>query len=235
LTEPLAVPEWKEKRHEVYYYLNLVAEVERRFLGRSTVGTSEPDISLSISEARQQSARQWLADSGVDLLKPIVAVGAGSTNSMAKRWGTQNFAEVAERLHIELDIQVFLVGTASEADDSADIMRSVSFPIVDLTGRTSVAEAAAILSVADLLVSNDMGLAHVAPAVGTRTAVIFGPTNPLTTRPFSDQAVVIRHEVECSPCMLRDCPIDHRCMSGVTVERVLNVCRTLLSEPLQPE
>lgn len=235
LTEPVAVPEWKDKRHEVYYYLNLIAEVERRFLGTSTVGAFSPDISLSISEERQQKARQRLQNSGINLSKPIVAIGAGSTNSMAKRWGKSNFSDLAERLHNEFEAQLFLVGAASEADVADEIKKAVSFPMLDLTGQTNIAEAAAILSMADLLVSNDMGLAHVAPAVGTRTAVIFGPTNPVTTRPFSDQAVVIKHEVECSPCMLRECPIDHRCMTRVSVNRVLEVCRSLLVDPLSTE
>jgi len=86
------------------------------------------------------------------------------------------------------------------------------------------------LSVANLLISNDIGLAHVAPAVGTRTVVIFGPTNPVTTRPFSPLAEVVRHEVECSPCMLRECPIDHRCMTRVTVEQVFDVAKSLLGK-----
>ena len=235
LTEPVPVPEWKEKRHEVYYYLNLIAEVEKRFLGRSTIGAFKPDISLSVSDERQQIARRRLESSGIDLSKPIVAVGAGSTNSLAKRWGTQNFADLAGRLNRELSAQIFLVGAASEADVAEQIQRASNFPIVDLTGKTDIAEAAAVLSVADLLVANDMGLAHVAPAVGTRSAVIFGPTDPVTTRPFSEQAIVIRNEVECSPCMLRECPIDHRCMTGVSVGRVFEVCRGLLFEPPSTE
>jgi heptosyltransferase II len=235
LTDPVAVPEWKDKRHEVYYYLNLIAEVERRFLGTSTVGGFNPDISLSISEERQQKARQRLRDSGIDLSKPIVAIGAGSTNSMAKRWDTQDFSGLAERLHKEHEAQILLVGAASEVDVADEIKNAIGFPILDLTGKTNIAEVAAMLSIADLLVANDMGLAHVAPAVGTRTVVIFGPTNPVTTRPFSDEAVVIRHEVECSPCMLRECPIDHRCMTGVSVERVLDACRSLLIETVPTE
>ena len=71
-----------------------------------------------------------------------------------------------------------------------------------------------------MLVSNDMGLAHIAAGVGTMTITIFGPTNPETTQPFSANAEVIRNAVECSPCMLRDCPIDHRCMTGISVDEV---------------
>ncbi len=225
LSDPLAVPEWKDRRHEVYYYLNLIAEAERRYLNRSTVSAAEPDISLVVSETRQQQARAMLRSEGVDTNRRIVAIGAGSTNSMAKRWHANRFAELIDQLQDELDATAVLVGSPTETDVGAEIQASVRTRVVDLIGRTGIAEAAALLSVCDLLVSNDMGLAHVAPAVGTRSAVIFGPTNPITTRPFSDKSVVISAGVECSPCMLRECPIDHRCMTRVTVEHAFSVCR----------
>jgi heptosyltransferase II len=87
-----------------------------------------------------------------------------------------------------------------------------------LTGKTSLAQAAAILSVCDLLVSNDTGPAHISAASGTKTIVIFGPTNPQTTHPIG--AEIIRKEVDCSPCMLRNCPIDHRCMTQISADEI---------------
>ena len=107
-------------------------------------------------------------------------------------------------------------------------------PTVDLTGETDLAQATAILSEVDLLVSNDMGLAHLAPAVGTETIVIFGPTNPLTTRPLSAHASVVSANVECSPCMLRECPIDHRCMTRVTPNDVFEKAKLALEKALPP-
>ena len=89
-----------------------------------------------------------------------------------------------------------------------------------LTGKTDLAQTAALLGVADLLVTNDTGPAHVAAAVGCPVLVIFGPTNPLTTRPLSPLAEVVRRPPDCAPCMLRDCPIDHRCMTAITAEEV---------------
>ncbi len=235
LTDPVAVPEWKDKRHEAFYYLNLVAEAERRYLGTATVLQSIPDASLPVSESRREGARVVLRAAGLDLSKKIVAIGAGSTNSRAKRWGTVGFAALIDRLREECDAQAVLVGAKSETDVAHEVIGMTRHKPTDLTGKTSVAEAAAVLSVVDMLVSNDMGLAHVAPAVGTQTAVIFGPTNPVTTRPFSENAVVIRKDVECSPCMLRDCPIDHRCMTGITVDSVFAVCRDILFPPTEDE
>jgi heptosyltransferase-2 len=234
LTDPIPVPEWKEKRHEVFYFLNLIAEVEKRYLGTSTVLGREPDSFLDISEERKTGARQFLIDAGVDPAKQIVALGAGSTNSRAKRWGAARYAELADKLQFELDAEVILVGSTDEADVADEVRRLSKKPPIDLTGKTGLAEAAALLSVVDLLVSNDMGLAHVAPATGTKTVVIFGPTNPVTTRPFSSNATVLRKDVECSPCMLRDCPIDHRCMTRISAQEVFNVCRQLLA-PNQPD
>src|SRR5204862_565671 len=95
-----------------------------------------------------------------------------------------------------------------------------------------LAQTAAVLSVADLLVTNDTGPAHVAAAVGCPVVVIFGPTNPLTTRPFSALAEVVRRPPDCAPCMLRDCPIDHRCMTAITAEEVFERATTMMKKHL---
>ncbi len=220
LTDPIAVPEWKDRKHEVFYYLNLVTEVERRVLGRDTVSQALPNIDLNISEDRQIEARKKLSDFGVDLDKKIVALGVGSTNSRAKRWPAERYAKLNDKLQNELDVNVVLVGSEDERDVSDTVVKLSDKKPTDLTGKTDLAEAVAILSVIDLLISNDMGLAHVAPAVGTQTIAIFGPTNDATTRPFSANAAVISRKVECAPCMLRDCPIDHRCMTQISVDQV---------------
>lgn len=220
LTDPIAVPEWKNRRHEVFYYLHLIAEIERRVLLRETVEHAEPDSTLEISDERKAAAKRVLSDHGIDLSQKVIALGAGSTNSRAKRWPLESYAELSDKLRSEVSAQVVLMGSKDDADVAAKLQQQVAKPVVDLTGKTDIGEAAAILSVVDLLISNDMGLAHIAPATGTPTLVIFGPTNPLTTRPFAQNAVVLRKEVECSPCMLRECPIDHRCMKWISVDEV---------------
>jgi heptosyltransferase-2 len=101
-------------------------------------------------------------------------------------------------------------------------------PVV-LTGKTSLAQVTAMLGLVDLVVTNDTGPAHVAAALGNPTLVIFGPTNPLTTRPFSPVAEIIRHPPDCAPCMLRDCPIDHRCMTAISVEEVFDQALVLIN------
>ncbi len=236
LTDPIAVPEWKNRRHEVFYYLNLVAETEKRVLGRNTVSGTIPNTELEVSDERKFEADDLLRNFGVDLLKKTVALGVGSTNSRAKRWPAEHYAELTGRLQTEAGANVVLIGSKDEIDVADKVARLCRITPINLAGETGLAEAVAVLSNIDLLISNDMGLAHVAAAVGTQTLVIFGPTNPETTRPFSDNAAVIRKDVNCSPCMLRDCPIDHRCMAWIKVEQIFEAAVNVLNaEPQNHE
>ncbi len=233
LTHPVAVPEWKNRRHEVFYYLNLIGETERRLLGRDTVAAASPDISLEITEPRKEAAREILIAAGADLSKQTVLLGVGSTNSNAKRWPADRYARLADELQTELGTNVVLVGSAGDSEVADQVAGLAKIRPLSLVGKTNVAEAAAVLSVANLLISNDMGLAHVAPAVGTRSIVIFGPTNVATTSPFSSLASIIRHDVPCSPCMLRECPIDHRCMTGISPSALLEAAALALTNPIE--
>jgi len=220
LTHPLPVPEWRSRRHEIFYYLNVVAGLERALRGSSEVETREPDSSLAVGEDRRREALALLGESGERDSRPLVALCPGSTNSRAKRWPSERFAALADMLAERSGARVLLVGALEELDISEEVARLArSRPLV-LTGRTNLAQTAALLSAADLLVTNDTGPAHVAAAVGCPVVVIFGPTNPETTRPFSALAEVVRKPPECAPCMLRDCPIDHRCMTAITAEDV---------------
>ena len=231
LTDAVPIPAWKNERHEVFYYLNLVAEIEKRYFSTATVTENEPRTDLAVSEDRRRAARAFLEACGVDSTKKTVALGVGSTNSRAKRWHAAAYARLNDLLQTETGANVVLVGAKDEADVSGEVYaKSEKKPII-LTGKTNLAEAVAVLAEVDLLVSNDMGLAHIAPAVGTRTIVIFGPTNEKTTRPTG--AEIIRKPVECAPCMLRDCPIDHRCMTRISPAEVFEKAKNILNTKSQ--
>ena len=220
LTHRVGVPGWHGSRHEVFYYLHLVGELERSLRGASTVETRAPDLSLQVTEARSSEARRLLHDFGVRPHRPVVSMCPGSTNSRAKRWPAERFAAVGDMLYERLDANVVLLGAAEESDISQEVARRMRVPPIVLTGQTDLAQTAAVLKASDLLVTNDTGPAHVGAAVGCPVVVIFGPTNPVTTRPYSVNAEVVRRPPDCAPCMLRDCPIDHRCMTAVTPEEV---------------
>jgi heptosyltransferase-2 len=135
---------------------------------------------------------------------------------------------LSDRLFDDFHADVVLIGTADELPVSREVEMAMQRKPVVLTGTTKLAEAVGILSATDLLVTNDTGPAHIAAALGRPTLVIFGPTDPTTTRPFGDQAMVIRHPPECAPCMLRDCPIDHRCMTAISPDEVFAQAREVL-------
>ncbi len=227
LTEPCKIPDWKNERHEIFYYLNLVAEFEAKMLGTNTVAKNEPRFNLHVSDDRQALAREMLKENGTDLSKKIVAFVAGSTNSRAKRWGAENYAVLNDKIQSELNANVVLIGAPEELDVAFEVESNAKLKPIVLTGKTTLSEVTAILSVCDLIVSNDTGPAHIAAALGTKTIVIFGPTNPLTTQPWNSE--LIREEnIECSPCMLRDCPIDHRCMTRISPAKVFEKLCSML-------
>ncbi len=227
LTNSIEIPAGKNERHEVFYYLNLVSEIEKAYFGKTSIIENLPKIDLQVSEERRAEARKILEESGIDLSKKTIALGVGSTNSRAKRWQEESFAKLNNLLQNDLNANVLLVGAKDEIEVADEVFtKSARKPII-LTGKTSLSQIVAILAEIDLLVSNDMGLAHIAPAVGTKTLVIFGPTNEKTTQPIGSE--IIRKNVDCAPCMLRDCPIDHRCMTQISAEEVFEKAKEILS------
>src|SRR6185503_5177892 len=227
LTHPLPLPDWRSSQHEVFYYLYLVTALEQLLFGRSDVCESEPDWRIQISESRKSEAAELLRAYGVSEAESVVAICPGSINSRAKRWPAERFATLADRL-IDSRRKVLLIGSKDELDVSEDVVRRMQNQPVVLTGKTSLDQITAVLARADLIVTNDTGPAHIGAALGRPTIVIFGPTNPLTTRPFAPEANVLRHPPDCAPCMLRDCPIDHRCMTAITVDEVFEHSHALL-------
>jgi len=242
LTDPLELPEWRSSRHEVYYYLEIVDQLERLLhspLLHSDIApqgsVDSPDGSLQVSDARRLAVQELLrrsasANNQIDDAhqRPLIALCPGSINSRAKRWPAERYAAFADRLIDELGAEVLLVGSPGELDVSQEVGRLMRGQALMLTGKTEMAEAVAVLSLVDLLVTNDTGPAHIASALGRPTLVIFGPTNPLTTRPFSPVGEIIRHPPDCAPCMLRDCPIDHRCMTAISPDEVFERAAAIL-------
>jgi heptosyltransferase-2 len=230
LTTAIAVPDWKNERHESFYYLNIVSELQRLVERSSVVSGETPTSQLTVSEKRREAARKLLAENGAVLGQPVALLCPGSVNSRAKRWPAERYAELSDRL-TDAGLTVALIGSPAEVEVSRQVNGHTQRNPIILTGKTSVAEVVGLISLADLLVTNDTGPAHVGAAVGTPTLVIFGPTNPLTTYPLSPQAEMIREPPDCAPCMLRDCPIDHRCMTAISVEQVFERAIAMAPRP----
>ena len=174
--------------------------------------------SPSVRKPRRR-AEDTLRQNGVTT-GPIVGFAPGAAYGHAKRWPPERVAEVIARLSAR-GATCILVGAAGDRDAAREIESSLPTEarVVNLIGRTDLRLLAGVLAQCDAFVSNDSGAMHLAAALGVPVTAIFGPTDERVTAPLGDHDVLM-HQVFCRPCMLRDCPIDHRCMKGITPDAV---------------
>jgi heptosyltransferase-2 len=225
LTKAVPLPRHGEiPAHEKFYYLELL-----RRAGWLDSAQDETFISLRVSEEKRRSADEFLCESGVRQGALRIAIGAGASYGSAKCWPPPRFAEVANQLQSEADADVILFGTAAEASVSTAISAEMRRPPIDLTGKTAIADLPALLSQCHLFIGNDSGAMHVAAAVGLPVIAVFGPTDPEGTAPVTPRCSIVQQKPYCSPCFLRSCPTDHRCMTAITANMVEAAARPWLS------
>jgi heptosyltransferase-2 len=204
--------------HQVEYYQRLV-----HALGFQN-GTNEPRVVVP-DDARSAGARM-LAEAGWSEGTPLVAVAPGAAYGGAKRWPPRSFAEVADALAAD-GVQSVLIGSAADAQTGREMLEHVTRRdgVLNLIGRTDLSTLAGVLATCRALITNDSGAMHLAAAIGIRVTAVFGPTDERATRPIGDAHAILVNDVWCRPCMLRECPLDHQCMRGVTADAVLVAAR----------
>jgi heptosyltransferase-2 len=200
------------RKHQAHYYLELL-----RPLGIPV--EPEPPM-LRTTPGEDAEAIEHLRAFGVDPMKVLIGLNPGSIYGTAKRWLPERFAEVADRVAAEHGGVVLIFGGRGEEELGAAIAGMMTVPTLVLSGRTTVRRLMALIKQCRLFITNDTGPMHIATAFGVPTVAIFGPTDPATTSPFGSRHELVRYPVDCSPCLLRECPIDHRCMQGISVEMV---------------
>ena len=159
----------------------------------------------------------------------------GAEYGPAKRWLPERFAEVANAVSAQRPVQWILFGAPGDAENGATVAAGIGASCINRIGQTTLDELIAELSECALLLTNDTGTMHLATILGVPVVAVFGSTEPRLTGPLGSHHHVIRHQVECSPCFLRECPIDFRCMKAVTVDEVADSVSSLLrmwEEPL---
>jgi len=224
LTKAVPLPRHGETpAHEKFYYLELL-----RRAGWLDSVQDETFIGLSVPEEKRRSADELLCKFGVRQGALRIAIGAGASYGSAKCWPPPRFAEVANRLQSEADADVILFGIAAEANVSTAISGELRRPPINLTGKTAIADLPALLSQCHLFIGNDSGAMHVAAAVGLPIVAVFGPTDPNGTAPVTTRCSIVQQRPYCSPCFLRCCPTDHRCMTAITAGMVAAAARPWL-------
>ena len=225
LTKRIRAPKSGEiPAHEQFYYLELL-----RRAGWIDTLPSESFVRLNVAEDQGKRAEQTLAAAGARHNVPRIAIGAGASYGSAKCWPPVRFADFVNRFRLHTDADVILFGTAAEQPVSDAIVAGMTGPAIRLVGKTAIADLPSLLSRCQLFVGNDSGAMHVAAAVGLPVVAIFGPTDPHGTAPITPHSTVVREKPYCSPCFLRRCPIDHRCMTSVTPEAVEAAARRWFS------
>ena len=127
-----------------------------------------------------------------------------------------------------MGLRVVIIGSETERPIAEQIRRRMNIRTAVLSGKTSLETLLGVLAESSLMITNDSGPMHIASALGVPTVAVFGSTDERVTGPYGLRTRIVRHPVECSPCLLRECPIDHRCMNEVTVENVCRAARELI-------
>ena len=148
------------------------------------------------------------------------AIAPGASYGAAKCWPPERFALLADRLISECGADVIFFGTPGEKEIAARIRSHMKSRAISLVGETSMRDLAALFASCSVFIGNDSGAMHVAAAAGLPVIGIFGSTDPEGTAPVTEQFTLIREAVSCSPCFLRRCPVDHRCMTRIAVDSV---------------
>jgi heptosyltransferase II len=227
LTRAIAVPEPGEiPRHERFYYLELLRRAG--LIERFPIST---EIRLDhLDDARDAGTKSMEL---LGMTGAVVGVSPGAAYGNAKRWLPERFAESARQVAATLNAGVVVFGSAGERELCEAVMqdlRSTDVQARNLAGETSLSDFINLASACRVFLTNDSGAMHVASALGVPTVAVFGATDDVTTGPTGALARVVREHAECSPCLLRECPIDHRCMTRVSADKVAAEALTLAGE-----
>ena len=216
LTNAVAVPRTGEiPPHQRFYYLEM--------LRRAGVLERLPEI-----DAIQLGRR------GHPGIAPLIGISPGAAYGTAKRWLPERFAEAAAQIAIARNASVAIFGTKDEralCEQVASLLTGINgdLKVTNYAGETTLAQFIELASRCEVFLTNDSGSMHIASALGVPTVAIFGATDPIATGPTGPLSRVIREPVDCSPCLLRECPIDHRCMTAVSAPRVAEEALRLLA------
>lgn len=203
--------------HQIHEYLHLVAA-----LGADPEPIA-PQLFIAPEEAEAAKKKFGLAE----ITQPILGLNPGAEYGPAKRWPVERFIAAAREIANRTNCAWILFGGSGDVEivnQIASQLPSANFHLLNLAGRTSLRELMALLKSCRVLLTNDSGPMHVAAALGTPVIVPFGSTSPELTGPGlpgDTRHRLLRSDVPCSPCFLRECPIDFRCMYGMPVAHVV--------------
>jgi heptosyltransferase-2 len=216
LTDAIDVPKAGEiARHERFYYLELLRRAG--LIETIPEDLNTPEIRLDgIDDLRAKGEKLFETH---QVKQPVIGVSPGAAYGSAKRWLPERFAESAARLAAELGGSVAVFGSAAEKSMCEEVARAANGR--NFAGTTALRAFIEMTAACHVFLTNDSGAMHIASALGVPSVTVFGPTDETATGPLGPSARLVREPVDCAPCLLRECPIDHRCMTRVTSDLVV--------------
>jgi heptosyltransferase-2 len=226
LTEAIDAPPAAAYGHQAFYYLHLL--FRSGLIARPEPPRPLIDSWLKITAEERRWASQYLESLGLQGPRFLIALMPGASYGPAKRWPPDRFAALADRLIATLNADVLIFGSQTEKDLAEQVAQEMTHTPIVIAGETTLGESMSLLEQCRLVITNDSGSMHVAAALALPVTAIFGSTDPQATGPLGPYARIVQHPVPCNPCGLRLCPIDFRCMEGVTVSMVYRTALELV-------
>ncbi|MDD5435358.1 MAG: lipopolysaccharide heptosyltransferase II [Nitrospira sp.] len=225
LNIPVKFNEDIKKVHQSEYYLNIVSELEFNpnilpsTCGRELRGGGTSKLYLSKKE--EQNAEDLLSRNNICPGDLIIGINPGAAYGSSKRWHPERYGIVAGTLIKKYNSKIIVFGSHKETEIAEEIAAVADAPVLNMAGKTSVRELMALIARCRLIITNDSGPMHIAAALGIPVTAIFGSTDPGLSGPIGNRHIIIKKDISCSPCFLRTCPTDLRCMDMISVEDVL--------------
>ncbi len=220
LTDSIPLPNNIQNQHLVVTYKMLLQLVG--------IPMSETPPRLYLAAPEIEEAKTLLKQQGVPPGAIIVGINPGATYGSAKCWLPERFREVAERLLKDPDTYLVFFGDQATSSLVREISQGFTSRVVNLAGTTSLRQLASLISLCDVLLTNDSGPMHIADALSTPIVALFGSTSEVVTGPYRSGTVIHKH-VDCSPCYQRTCPIDFRCMKRIEADEVYGAIQKIIS------
>jgi heptosyltransferase II len=210
------------KIHQSAYYLAILKGMGWKIKSHNPI--------IHISREDKDSAGRILDREGIMELDLLVGLGPGAIFGGAKRWPPDRFAEIGDRAVEEWGAKILIFGSGKEKEICSQVCSSMGHQSVNLCGRTSLNVVMGLISRCLFFVTNDSGLMHIASALSVHTVAIFGSTDHVATGPQGPKTRIVKHEIECAPCLKRECPTDHRCMLSIGSDEVWETMERLRRE-----
>lgn len=221
LTHAVSCTDEIKKQHQTDYYLNIIRGIGMKEDNRA--------LYLELNQRDRLRAEKTLLEQHLSLDDKIVGINPGATYGPAKQWPLDRYAHLADKIQAFTGGRIIIFGGPNDRKLGKKISQKMQHRPIDLSGKTSLGEAMALIERCDLFITNDSGLMHVAAALDVPLIAVFGSTNSITTGPLSQNSRIVQVPLECSPCLRPECPKGHlNCMDQISVEMVFSGVKDML-------